>query len=139
MGTTAMATVSSWMVEYFEMKGLALAVLAGSLLWTDLEQKVESRVHLSRAVGDSLIQFRIQPICPYYPCGRCVNGEVWLKLVVKKGGTVKRVIVVKAGDSRLAEAALDAVQYWRYRSYVQNGSPVEFETYTTIDSWKCAT
>jgi len=30
------------------MKVLALAVLVGSLLWADLEQRVESRVRLSK-------------------------------------------------------------------------------------------
>jgi TonB family protein len=103
------------------MKLLA-AILVSFLIWGDLEQKVESRVHLSRAVGDSLIQYRIQPICPYDTCSRCANAEVVLKLVVKKSGTVKQLTAVQAGNSRLAEAALDAVKRWRYRFRSRNAS-----------------
>jgi outer membrane biosynthesis protein TonB len=58
---------------------------------------------------------------------------------VKKGGTVKRATVVRASDSRLAEAALNAVSQWRFGSYVLNGSPVEYETHTTIKTWNCGT
>lgn len=125
--------------EYFlNVKVLAVGVLVGSLLWGDLEQKVPSRVRLSGTVGDSLIQFRIHPICPYEACSGCVESEVVLKLVVNKGGTVKNIRVIQPSNStRLAEAAVEAVKQWRYRSYMQNGSPVEFETITTIKSWKC--
>jgi protein TonB len=126
------------MAEYFfNVKFLAVGLLVGSLLWADLEQRIPSRVRLSRAVADSLIQFRIHPICPYEACSRCVESEVVLKLVVNKGGTVKNVRVIQPINLRLAEAALDAVKQWRYRSYMQNGRPVEFETLTTIKSWKC--
>jgi protein TonB len=121
------------------MRVLVFAVLVGSLAWGDLEQKVESRVHVSETVGDSLIRYRVQPICPYLACTRCANAEVVLKLVLKKGGTVKQVSVVHAIDSALAEAALDAVKQWRYDRYVLNGSPVKYETHATIKSWKCGT
>src|SRR5215469_15645786 len=121
------------------MKVLALAVLVSALLWADLEQRVESRVRLSTTVGDSLVQYRTQPICPYDACSPCANTEVVLKLVVNKGGTVKQVTVVQASNSILAEAAVDAVKQWRYRSYVQNRSPAEFETHTTVKSCKCGT
>ena len=120
------------------MRVLVFAVLVGSLLWSDLEQKVESRVRLSMAVGDSHVQYRTQPICPYVACSQCANTEILLKLVVNKGGTVKQVTVVQ-GNSILAEAAVDAVKQWRYRSYVQNGSAVEFETHALVKSWKCGT
>jgi protein TonB len=60
-------------------------------------------------------------------------------LAVKKSGAVKQVSVVRAGDSRLAEAALHAVKQWRYNPYILNGSPVEYETRTTIKSWICRT
>jgi Gram-negative bacterial TonB protein C-terminal len=122
-----------------EMRVLVFAVLVSSLLWSDLEQKVENRVYLSETLGNSLIKYRIRPICPYDACSRCANAEVALKLVVKKGGIVKQVTVTRASNSRLAQAALDAVSQWRYERYVLNGSPVEYETHATIKSWKCGT
>jgi len=124
------------------MRVLVFAALVSSLVWSDLEQKVENRVHLSETLGNSLVKYRIQPTCPYDACTRCANAEVAevaLKLVVKKGGTVEQVTVTRASNSRLAQAALDAVSQWRYERYVLNGSPVEYETHATIKSWKCGT
>jgi TonB family protein len=123
----------------FEMRVLVFVVLVGSLVRGDLGQKVQSRVHLSEIVGDSLAKRRLQPICPYDACTRCANAQVVLKLVVSKGGTVKQVTVARASNSMLAKAALDAVSQWRYEQYVLNGSPVEYDTHATIKSWKCGT
>jgi len=33
----------------------------------------------------------------------------------------------------LAQAAIDAVKQWRYRPYMLNGEPVEFDTQITIN------
>jgi TonB family protein len=124
------------------MRVLVFTVLVGSLVWGDLEQKVDSRVHLvhlSESVGDSLIKYRVQPICPYNACTACANAEVVLTLVVNKGGTVIQVSVARASDSTLRGAALEAARQWRYGRYVLNGRSVEYETYTTIRSWKCGT
>ena len=118
---------------------LLFAVLVGSLAWADLEQEIQSRVHLSQTVGNSLIRYRVQPICPYDACTRCAKAEVVLKVAVNKGGTVKQVTVAHGSNSTLAEAALDALRQWRYDRYVLNGNPVEYETHVTIKSWKCGT
>jgi TonB family protein len=104
-----------------------------------LEQKGESRVHVSEAVGNRLVTYRVRPTCPVDACTQCEEAVVVLKLVIKKNGTLKQITVVRAGDSRLAEAALDAVRQWRYGRYMLNGSPVEYETHTTIKSWMCGT
>ena len=121
------------------MRILVLAIVLSSLALGDLEQKTENYVHLSEAAGDRLVAYRVQPICPNDGCARCRDAEVVLKVVVKRSGTVKRVTVVRAADSRLAEAARNAVQQWRYERYMLNGSPVEYETHTTIKSWSCGT
>jgi len=132
-------TVSSDDGEPFQMRTLVLAILLSSLALGDLEQKTENYVHLSEAVADSLVTYRVQPICPDDACTRCADAEVVLKVVVKRSGTVKQMTVVRAADSRLLEAALDAVKRWRYQRYILNGSPVEYETHATIKSWKCGT
>jgi len=121
-----------------EMRVIVLAVFLSSQAFVDLEQKGGSRVHVSEAVGNRLVRHRVQPTCPDNVCTRCDGAEVALKVVIKNGGTVKQITVVRASDSRLAEAALDAVTQWRYGRYRVNGSPVEYETHTTIKSWMCA-
>jgi TonB family protein len=121
------------------MRVLVLAVLFGSLALSDSRLSVPNRVYLSEGAGNRLVKYRVQPSCPYDSCTRCGYAEVVLKLVVRKSGTVKQITVVRARDSRLAEAALDAVKQWRYERYMLNGSPVEYETHTTVKSWMCGT
>ena len=121
-----------------EMRVIILAILLSSLAFGDLEQKGESRVHVSEAVGNRLVTHRVRPTRPDNAFTRCDGAEVALKVVIEKSGTLKQITVVRAGDSRLAEAALDAVRQWRYGRYRVNGSPVEYETYTTIKSWMYA-
>jgi len=121
------------------MWSLVLTILLSALMLGDLEQRGDHRLHLSEAAGNLLVKYRVQPRCPDDSCTQCENAEVNLKLVVGKSGTVKQIAVVRAPDSRLAEAARDAVKQWRYERYLLNGSPVEYETYTTIKSWVCGT
>lgn len=121
------------------MNALVIAILLVSVLAGDLRQNGESHLHISEGAGNRLITRRIQPTCPDDTCALCEHAEVILKLTVKKSGAVEEVSVVRAGDSRLAEAALNAVKQWRYGRYVLNGSPVEYETRTTIKFWICKT
>jgi len=60
-------------------------------------------------------------------------------LVVGRSGIVKQITVVRTPDPKLAEPARDAVEQWRYERYILNGSPVEYQTHTTLKSWRCAT
>jgi TonB family protein len=61
-----------------------------------------------------------------------VQGEVVMQALISKEGTVKRVHVVE-GDSRLRNAAEEAVYKWRYRPYVLHGQPVEVATTVTVN------
>jgi periplasmic protein TonB len=121
------------------MATLVVTILLGSVLSGDLRQKGEGHLYISEGAGNRRITQRIQPICPDDSCTLCEHAEVILQLAVNKSGAVKQVSVVRAGDSRLAEAALHAVKQWRYSPYILNGSPVEYETRTTIKSWTCRT
>ncbi len=58
---------------------------------------------------------------------RGVEGTVTLDAVVGKDGTIQ-TLRVRAGDSRLAEAALETVRHWAYRPLLVNGRAVEVAT-----------
>lgn len=119
------------------MRSLALfTILFGSLALGDLQQPGEHRLYLSEAEGSRHIRHRVAPDCPDI-CSRCEGAEVTVKVVVGKSGAVKEVTVVRTPDRKLGEAAQEAVRQWRYERYLLNGSPVEYETYTTIRKWRC--
>ena len=50
-----------------------------------------------------------------------------LDAIIGKDGTIRDLNVV-SGPDMLQQAAIDAVQSWRYRPYMLNGEPVEVRT-----------
>jgi periplasmic protein TonB len=77
----------------------------------------------------------VHKVVPQYPAiGRAVRAEgtVVLQATISKSGTIENLRVV-SGPPLLQQAALDAVQQWRYRPYLLNGQPVEVETTVNVE------
>jgi len=76
----------------------------------------------------------IQKTLPVYPpiarVGR-TEGTVVLQATISASGTIENLRVI-SGPAILQQAALDAVQNWRYRPYLLNGKPVEVETTVNV-------
>lgn len=73
-------------------------------------------------------------VIPEYPAVARVTGmqgDVKLHAIIAKDGTIQS-LVVTSGPEMLREAALRAVQQWKYRPYMLNGQAVEVETIITI-------
>lgn len=62
---------------------------------------------------------------------RHITGDVVLDFIIDRNGGVKDLIVV-SGDPVLAQAAVEAVQQWKYKPYLLNGEPVEVEATAKI-------
>jgi TonB family protein len=60
-----------------------------------------------------------------------VKGKVDLKVVIATDGRVKQ-IQLRSGRQLLAQAAEQAIKFWRYSQHVINGAPVEAETTVTV-------
>lgn len=73
---------------------------------------------------------RPQPVYPHLAKIARIQGVVRLEAIISKAGTIERLQVL-SGHPTLIQAALDAVQQWRYRPTILNGEPVE--VVTTID------
>jgi periplasmic protein TonB len=84
--------------------------------------------HLSEA---QLIH-RVEPVYPRIAVLTGIQGAVTLHAIIAKDGTIQS-LSVSSGHPILAQAALEAVRLWRYRPYVLNGSPVEVETFITVN------
>lgn len=85
------------------------------------------RVVLSAPVAQSLLIMKTLPRYPPIAKAARVSGTVVLDAVISTSGSVINLRVV-SGPAMLQQAALDAVKTWRYRPYLLNGEPVEFET-----------
>jgi protein TonB len=77
------------------------------------------------------IILRIQPNYPSIAKQARIQGEVLLRAMISRDGTIENLQVL-SGHPMLASAAVEAVRQWRYRPYVLNGEPEEVETEVTV-------
>jgi periplasmic protein TonB len=75
---------------------------------------------------------RVQPEYPALARSTRIQGQVLLRAVISREGTIENLQVL-AGHPMLVRAAIDAVRQWRYRPYILNGEPVEVETQVTVN------
>ena len=75
---------------------------------------------------------RVPPKYPVQALQMRLGGKVILEAVILEDGSVDGAKVLK-GEPLLAQAALDAVQHWRYKPYELNGKPVKMTTTITVD------
>lgn len=85
---------------------------------------------ISHMMEGNLI-FRVQPDYPDLARRARIQGLVMLRAVISREGTIENLQVL-SGHPMLVQAAVKAVQQWRYRPYVLNGEPVEVETQVTV-------
>ena len=76
--------------------------------------------------------YRVQPEYPALARQVRVQGQVILRAVISREGTIENLQVL-SGHPMLVRAAVNAVQQWRYRPYVLNGEPVEVETEVRVN------
>ena len=94
-------------------------------------QPVPMRIRVSPGVAAGMLLHAEPPNYPPAAKANHVEGTVVLHAVIGKDGKVQDIQVL-SGDSRLAEAAVEAVKQWRYRPFRLNGEPVEVDTQITI-------
>jgi periplasmic protein TonB len=89
------------------------------------------KVVLSSAVAQSLLIQNSSPRYPPIAKAARVSGTVVLHAVISTTGSVINLQAV-SGPGMLQQAALDAVKSWKYRPYLLNNQPVEFETTVNV-------
>ncbi len=82
---------------------------------------------ISKGIAEGMLIERIVPAYPPIAKVAGIQGTVVLQAIISKSGVIEGLRVV-SGPPLLRQAALDAVQRWRYRPYLLNGEPVEVET-----------
>ena len=89
------------------------------------------RVALPAAVAADLLIQKSSPMYPPIARAARVSGTVVLHAVISSSGSVISLRAV-SGPAMLQQSALDAVQKWKYRPYLLNNQPVEFETTVNV-------
>ena len=103
---------------------------------TDAEDSDDSTLTEPVTVSPGIMAANVlsapQPSYPLFATLTRMRGEVIMKAIISKDGTIKTVHVVK-GHRLLRGAATNAVRSWRYRPYLVNGRPVEVATTVSVD------
>lgn len=89
-------------------------------------------INVSSGVMAANVLSAPQPSYPLIASLTRTRGEVVMKAVISKDGTIENVHVIK-GHRLLRGAATSAVRSWRYRPYLVNGRPVEVATTVSVD------
>lgn len=79
----------------------------------------------------NLVMSRV-PVYPEIAKQDRIEGNVVMQAIISKDGMVTHVHVIQ-GDSRLRNAATEAVYKRRYRPYIRDGQPVEVATTIAVD------
>lgn len=88
-------------------------------------------VRVSGAVVAGLLINKTPPVYPRLAIAVRAEGTVVLQATISKVGTIENLRVV-SGPPILQQAAIDAVQSWRYKPYLLGGEPVEVETTVNV-------
>jgi protein TonB len=96
-----------------------------------LAPKPSGPAHISSGVAQGLLIQKILPVYPPIARAARVEGTVILAAVISKNGVIENLRVV-SGPPMLQEAAMAAVEQWRYRPYMLNGDPVAVETTVNV-------
>lgn len=93
--------------------------------------QVTGPVQVPSSLVEGLLVQRTVPIYPPIAIASRTEGTVSLQATISRSGTIENLHVV-SGPIILRQAAINAVQNWRYRPYLLNGNPVEVETTVNV-------
>lgn len=88
-------------------------------------------LRVSSMVEEGRLIQRTMPVYPFIAKTAGVSGTVTLAATISKTGTIEGLRVT-SGPEMLRQAAMDAVESWRYRPYLLDGQPVEVETTVNV-------
>jgi periplasmic protein TonB len=92
-----------------------------------VKQEPAKPLSISSGVMAGNLLSRTLPQYPAIPRAAHIQGVVVLQATISKAGLIENLRVI-SGPPMLRQAAIDAVQTWRYKPYLLNGDPVEVET-----------
>lgn len=82
-------------------------------------------------LDEGMIIKRVEPIYPQIARTAHIEGDVTLRATIGTSGQLENLEVM-SGHPMLVRAAIDAVQQWRFKPYVLNGSPIEVQSQITV-------
>ena len=92
------------------------------------EPKRPQRIRVGGLIEAPKLEHMVRPAYPEEARKRGAQGSVLLQAVISMKGEPLSLKVISSPDPALSQAALDAVQQWRYLPTLLNGEPIEVVT-----------
>jgi len=89
------------------------------------------RIRISHS-DEAMLVKKVVPEYPQIAKIAGIQGDVKLHAIIARDGTIQSLSVVSSPFPALTQAALAAVEQWRYRPYLLNNQAVEVETVITV-------
>ena len=89
------------------------------------------RIRISHS-DEAMLVKKVIPEYPMIAKIAGIQGDVKLHAIIARDGTIQSLSVVSSPFRALTQAALAAVEQWRYRPYLLNNQAVEVETVITV-------
>jgi protein TonB len=102
----------------FFIAGVVLSVMAGLAAAQGGPRKVSTAEAMNAAVS------KVQPEYPAMARQLKITGSVDLEVVIGETGAVESVTPV-SGNPVLTKPAADSLRKWKFKPFVQDGSPVK--------------
>jgi TonB family protein len=146
--TTTLA--GSQVVFYKAHRGWILLLISAAILlavlwwnwnrgWNELESgvpkndaAVRPQERVPEDVMEKLVTHRVDPDYPAAARAQRLQAVIVLDVVVGRDGSVANLHAVNGPDI-LAQAAMDALRWWRFRPYLVDGQPVAVETTVAVE------
>ena len=90
-------------------------------------------VRVSQGVSQGLLVHQVAPVYPESARRNYVQGTVVLQAIIGKDGRIKDLKPMSAPSKELEQAAIGAVQQWRYQPYILKGQPLEVQTTINVN------
>lgn len=98
----------------------------------ELLQQHPERVRVTSGVAEAKNITRVPPRYPDVARRGRIGGTVVLDTIIGTDGSMKEIRIKQAAGMGLDEAAVEAVEQWKYSPTMLQGVPVEVETVITI-------
>ena len=103
--------------------------------WAALESGATSQVdpvQVPTAAMQKLLVHKVDPVYPLEARRQNLQAIIALDIVVSRDGSVLKVRALNGPDI-LAQAAVDALRWWRFQPYILNGKAVSAETTVAVE------
>lgn len=114
-----------------QIGGVIGGVLGGIPSVAPPPQITPQRIRVSSGVQEAKILQKIEPVFPPIAKQARIQGTVRLEAIIAKDGSIQNLRVIE-GHPLLVQAALQAVQQWRYQPTLLNNEPVEVVTFIDV-------